>query len=185
MSFPRSESIISRYTATVFYTVTDKHLRISFDLDDTLICLQPGSPVEPNRIPLLLRAFFTERLRLGTVAMIHELERNGWEICIYTTSHRSPQRIRWWFRFYGIRIKEVVNQRQHEQQLKRNAIQHHASKYPSAFGIVLHVDDSEGVRREGLELGFNVVVVSPHDQEWTIRVLETASSIRSQLHYMI
>lgn len=35
---------------------------ISFDLDDTLICYQPGTPREPNRVPRLLRPWFREPL---------------------------------------------------------------------------------------------------------------------------
>ena len=46
------------------------------------------------------------------------------------------------------------------------------SKYPPAFGIDLHVDDSEGVRMEGDEHGFRVVVVRPDDENWIQRVLD-------------
>jgi hypothetical protein len=45
------------------------------------------------------------------------------------------------------------------------------SKYPPAFGIDLHVDDSEGVAEEGRRHHFGVVVVSPQDPEWTATVL--------------
>jgi hypothetical protein len=46
------------------------------------------------------------------------------------------------------------------------------SKYPPAFNIDLHVDDSEGVRMEGDLHGFRVVVVRPDDEDWTQKVLE-------------
>jgi hypothetical protein len=45
------------------------------------------------------------------------------------------------------------------------------SKYPPAFGIDLHVDDSEGVAEEGRRHRFAVVVVSPRDPDWAARVL--------------
>ena len=48
------------------------------------------------------------------------------------------------------------------------------SKYPPAFAIDLHVDDSEGVRLEGQRHGFAFVVVSPEDPDWTARVLDAA-----------
>ncbi len=49
---------------------------------------------------------------------------------------------------------------------------HGPSKYPPAFGIDLHIDDSEGVGLEGERHGFTVVVVSPEDPDWVTRVLE-------------
>jgi hypothetical protein len=53
------------------------------------------------------------------------------------------------------------------------------SKYPPAFDIDLHVDDSEGVRMEGDEFGFRVVVVRPDDENWTERVLDAVSHIHA------
>ena len=41
-----------------------------------------------------------------------------------------------------------------------------------AFGIQLHIDDSEGVKREGEMYGFDVLVIAPDDAQWTERVLE-------------
>lgn len=49
-------------------------MRISFDLDDTLICLKGTVPSEPNRVPRLLRGLFGEPLRLGFPRLAAELE---------------------------------------------------------------------------------------------------------------
>ena len=46
------------------------------------------------------------------------------------------------------------------------------SKYPPAFGIDFHVDDSEGVKIEGEEHGFRVVIVRPDDEHWARVVLD-------------
>ena len=40
-------------------------MRISFDLDDTLICYQSSVPKEKNRIPWLLRRWLTEPFAAG------------------------------------------------------------------------------------------------------------------------
>jgi hypothetical protein len=62
----------------------------------------------------------------------------------------------------------VVNQHRHERVVGRRG----PSKYPPAFGINLHVDDSTGVAEEGRRNGFEVVVVAPQDVDWAARVLE-------------
>ncbi|NQD57776.1 hypothetical protein HP546_20795, partial [Pseudomonas sp. CM25] len=55
------------------------------------------------------------------------------------------------------------------------------SKLPSAFDIDLHVDDSEGVRLEGVDHGFRVVVVCPKDENWAQKVLDAAVAVQEQL----
>ena len=149
-------------------------MRISFDLDDTLICYQSHVPCESRRVPLLLRPWFDEPLRAGTTDLLRELARRGWDIWIYTTSGRSERYMRWWLRFHGIRLGGMVNEHAHRRQV---SIAHRVSKYPPAFKIDLHVDDSEGVRMEGQKYGFRVCVISPDDPDWTTRVLAAATEL--------
>ncbi len=52
--------------------------------------------------------------------------------------------------------------------------------YPPSFGIALHVDDSEGVRLEGEEHGFQVVVVRADDERWTKWVLDVAEQVATR-----
>jgi hypothetical protein len=69
-----------------------------------------------------------------------ELLRRRCELWVYTTSYRSPRSLRGWFRCLGVPLAGVVNQARHERVVGRQG----PSKYPPAFGIDLHVDDSEG-----------------------------------------
>jgi hypothetical protein len=146
-------------------------MRISFDLDDTLICYHDGAACEPNRVPWLLRGWFPEPLRHGARGLLRELARRGWEVWVYTTSYRSPSAVRWWLWWYGIRVGRVINQAVHDRHLRRTPRDYPPSKNPAAFGIDLHVDDSEGVALEGREHGFDVVVIAPDDLDWVEKVL--------------
>ena len=145
-------------------------MRISFDLDDTLICYDPAVPCEPNRVPWLWRFSYEEPLRLGSVALMQQLKNEGHSLWRYTTSYRTPQKIRKWFRFYGIELEGVVNQEMHERFVGRDRFDRYVSKYPPVFDIDLHVDDLEGVGIEGEERGFRVVIVSAADENWTQKV---------------
>jgi hypothetical protein len=147
-------------------------VRVSFDVDDTLVCYDPAVPAE-QVVPWWCRPWYTEPLRRGTRSLMRELLRRGCNLWIYTTSYRSPLYLRWWFRSIGVRLSGVVNQDIHERTVRwHRAGGYPPSKYPPAFGIDLHVDDSEGVGMEGEQYGFSVVVVSPRDLNWTERVLE-------------
>jgi hypothetical protein len=144
-------------------------MRVSFDIDDTLVC-SPGVPTEQH-LPRWRRLWYAEPLRSGTQALMGELLRRRCQLWIYSTSYRSPRYLRGWFRCLGIPLAGVINQTHHERVVGR----HGPSKYPPAFGIDLHVDDSEGVGLEGQRHGFAVVVVSPEDPDWPARVLEAVN----------
>jgi hypothetical protein len=46
--------------------------------------------------------------------------------------------------------------------------------------ISFDVDDSEGVRLEGEEHGFKVILLEPSDGEWVERVLDAADSLKKR-----
>lgn len=152
-------------------------MRISFDLDDTLICYQPGAAHEP---PLrwhwgLLGG--NEPLRRGAIDLTRRLRDAGWEVWVYTTSYRNPRGVRRWLWCHGVRVGRVINQDVHDRYLKRSTRDYPPSKNPAAFGIDLHVDDSEGVAIEGRRHGFRVVVVSPDDPAWADAVWAAAAAM--------
>jgi hypothetical protein len=58
------------------------------------------------------------------------------------------------------------------------------SKFPPAFGIDLHIDDSAGVAMEGADHRFPVLVIAPQDSGWVERVLtEVDARITSNAHW--
>ena len=152
--------------------LTPARMRVSFDVDDTLVCYGDGARIEASRVPAFVLRWFGEPLRHGTRALVRELRRRKCSVWIYTTSGRTPFYIRCWLLLHGIRVDGVVNSERHRQGLAVHGFSCLPSKFPPAFGIDLHVDDSDGVRMEGDSHGFRVVVVSPDDRFWTRRVLD-------------
>lgn len=143
-----------------------KGVRISFDLDDTLIC-GTAVPVE-QYVAWWRRWRYPERLRCGTRALMAALVQRRCRIWLYTSSSRSPHYLKSWFASFGIVIEGVVNKSRHERLLGVRG----PSKFPPAFGIDLHIDDSPGVALEGEDHRFAVLVVAPDDLGWTERILQ-------------
>ena len=152
-------------------------MRISFDIDDTFVCREVSYPGEVGRLPLFLLRRFCEPLRGGTRSLVNELRRRGCSVWIYTSSGRTPFQIRLWLFLHGIRVDGIVNDERHRCELSGRRFSRLPSKYPPAFGIDLHVDDSEGVRMEGDRHGFRVVVVQREDRDWTEKVLNAAAQL--------
>lgn len=143
-------------------------MRISFDLDDTLICYGGATSCVP-RLSWLLRLFVRdEPLRLGTPDLVEALRQRGHDVWIYTTSIRGRWRLRCWLRLHGVRVTNVINRTLHDASF---GVGSSPTKRPHAFGIHLHVDDSPGVAEEGERYRFNVCVVDPLATDWKEQVL--------------
>ncbi len=145
---------------------------ISFDLDDLLI---PGvKTFSTERRNLFQKLLGIEAIRLGTVALFRRLQREGHHIYIYTTSFRSPMRIRLMFLSYQISVKKIINQRLHNEVLREQ--RNRTSKYPPAFNIDIHIDDSLGVRIEGERYNFATVIIDENDSAWQGTIIEAIRS---------
>ena len=158
-----------------------QRIRISFDIDDTLACQLHHCAVEGSRLPVCVHRWLGEPLRIGTRSLTRELRRQGCSIWVYTSSGRTPSYIRRWLLLYGIRVDGVVNSVLHNRALTAHGLSNAPSKFPPAFDIDLHVDDSEGVRIEGHDHGFRVVVVHPQDESWAQKVLDAVAVVQAQL----
>ena len=140
---------------------------ISFDLDDTLI---PGAKTfDTESQNVIQRLLGIERIRKGTIELYRELRARGHNIYIYTTSFRSALKVKLTFLSYGIPVDRVINQRGHDNALKENKTR--SSKFPPAFGIDVHVDDSPGLRIEGEKFNFKTIVIEEKDSTWTDKIL--------------
>lgn len=142
-------------------------MTISFDLDDTLI---PGTKrFDTERQNFVHRLLGLEKIRLGTVELFNELRAQGHQVFIYTTSLRSTAKILFTFYAYGIPVDKAINQQLHEKRLGHNSTR--SSKYPPAFNIDVHIDDSLGLRIEGKKFNFKTIIVDELDPNWGRTVL--------------
>lgn len=141
---------------------------ISFDLDDTLI---PGTKTfETENQNLIQRLTGIERIRKGTIELFKELKSRGHNIYIYTTSFRPTLKTKLTFLSYGIPVDRVINQQCHDRELKENRTG--CSKFPPAFGIDIHVDDSPGLKIEGEKFNFRTIIIDKNDLTWTVKILK-------------
>lgn len=142
---------------------------ISFDLDDTLI---PGTKTfDTEDQNLLQRLIGVEKIRKGTIGLFKQLRSRGYSIFIYTTSFRPTLKAKLTFMSYGISVDRVINQQCHDKELKENRTR--CSKFPPAFGIDIHVDDSIGVGMEGDRFKFKTIIIEEDDLNWTEAILRS------------
>ena len=143
---------------------------ISFDLDDTLIPTTTKFKVEKQNI--IQKIFKIEKLRIGSLDLFKDLKKRKIDVYIYTTSYRSKFRIKSMFISYGIKIKSIINQQEHNKFVKIAS-----SKYPPKFNIDIHVDDSIGVQMEGEKYNFKTIIVSKENEFWDKQIIKELDEI--------
>ena len=152
-------------------------MRISFDLDDTLICYGDNHVEREPPLPILLRLIVRdEPLRAGARELARTLQSRGHEIWIYTSSGRRARWIRRWLRHHGVRIDGVVDGTRHAKCFGEGSLR---TKRPHAFGIHIHVDNSRSMAIEGERYGFNVCLIEPDAKDWVRQVLDSVASHQS------
>lgn len=149
-------------------------MKISFDLDDTII---PGMKVfETEPQSLLHKVFGIEKVRKGTIILFKELKKANHSVGIYTTSYRSKSKINLTFLLYGFSVDFIINQPIHQKEIKTLGV--NSTKYPPAFGIDLHVDDSKGLEIEGGKHHFKTKIINEDDTDWVRTIIEEAKILR-------
>ena len=152
-------------------------MRVSFDLDEVLFVDPKRYEIEPPpRFPM--DRLFPERLRKGTVQLIHDLQDQGFEVWIYTSSYRTETYLKALFRHYRVRFDYIVNGQKHEAEVQGSKAHRLPTKVPSMYKISLHIDDEEAVLRNAREYGFKAMKVYEPDPQWAEKVLAEANRIR-------
>ena len=157
-------------------------MRVSFDLDEVLFVSPETHKTEPP-LPFPLRNIYRERLRLGTPELIWELQIQGYEVWVYTSSFRPEGYIRRLFRCYGVRLDGIVNGTRHLKEVQRNSRQILPQKLPSRYRISLHIDDEEVICTAAGQYGFRAYQLNSQDDDWKEKILEEADRIRKIEHF--
>lgn len=158
----------------------NNNIKISFDLDEVLFVSPATHKTEPA-LPFPLNKIFRERLRYGTVGLINELQRRGYEVWVYTSSFRSQRYIKCLFRCYGVRFNEIVNAQRHLKEVQGNKKEILPQKIPSKYRISLHIDDETVVCSYGKAYGFDVFQLDAQDDDWEEKILERMTKIEKKL----
>jgi hypothetical protein len=157
--------------------MSEKKMRVSFDLDEVLFVLPETHKTEPElRWPF--NRIYKERLRLGTPELINTLQEQGYEVWVYTSSFRSEKYIRTLFRHYGVRFNGIVNANRHLREVQRDKKELLPQKLPNHYRISLHIDDETIVCTLGRQYGYNVYQLNAQDDDWKEKIIARADQIR-------
>lgn len=162
---------------TALKSIYSDKMRVSFDLDEVLF-VSPATHLTEPQLPFPFNKLYKERLRLGTVELIHRLQNEGFEVWVYTTSFRTESYIKRLFAFYHVRFDGIVNAQRHQKEVQRNHKEILPQKMPTRYRISLHIDDETIVCTYGKYYGFNVYQLNAQDDEWADKIMKRVYEIR-------
>lgn len=79
------------------------------------------------------------------------------------------------FLSYRISVGKIINQRLHNEVLREQ--RNRASKYPPAFGIDVHIDDSPRLKIEGERYNFATIIIDEGDVDWKETVVKELGNV--------
>lgn len=157
----------------------ESKMRISFDLDEVLFVSPDDHKTEPElRFPF--NRIYTEKVRLGTPRLIDELQKQGYEVWVYTSSFRSERYIRGLFRHYGVRFDGIINGQRHQKEVQKGRTESMPMKMPTFYRISLHVDDEAVVATYGKSYGFDVYQLNAQDDDWAEKIIQRAKEVKKR-----
>ncbi len=160
---------------------TDNDKRAIFDFDEVLCVSEGHTKAEENpRLKFgLFEKMYEERLRWGVPELIQELQRQNYDVWVYTKTFRSLEYIQGFLRAYDVDVEGIVNgigyrkSEQSKQQYREMA----AKKYKTIYNI-----DNEGVLKicPG-EKAFESYDLEMTDRDWTGKVMEVINNTSGEV----
>jgi hypothetical protein len=142
-----------------------KKKRIAFGWSGTLVpevgefrCIAAHGPTALGYRP---------HLRYGALELMRALQREGWEIWLYTQGSLPKQRVALFFALHGVRLGGIITGKEHLGAYRRGNVPALNLKHPPAFGVSVIVDDKEPTQRAGQAYGFEAMLVSTRYDDWT------------------
>ncbi|MBR5009253.1 MAG: ParB N-terminal domain-containing protein [Clostridia bacterium] len=148
--------------------------RATLDLDEVVFAKDGSVPAE-KELPFPFSKLYRERLRLGVPALFRLLNREGWDVWVYTSQYYSPEYIRRLFRKYHVRVTGVVTgaARKTENDSAAGLEKLVKDKYQST----LHID-SETVLLTRADGGEFEDLRLPGESVWSAEVMEIVRRLK-------
>ncbi len=145
--------------------------RVTLDLDEVVFAGE-GDPAE-KPVSRLFRRVLPYRLRLGVPALFHYLNKQGWDIWLYSAEYDSPDAIRTLIRLYGAHVTGVIT------GTGRNAarIRNLEGQLEAHYTATLHVDAPTVLRVDSRTKAFEERPLSGDPEHWSTEVMDAIGAM--------
>ena len=146
--------------------------RVTLDLDEVAFCGDNGMPVErPLRFPY--NKMYRERIRQGIPALLLSLERQGYDIWVYTAEYYSIEYLRGYFKQYSVKVDGIVT----GTAKKRGESPQMAKLLANQYVETLHIDNDMILRTWQDSRDFEEYPIEAEPSAWSRKGMEIIKRI--------
>ena len=145
--------------------------RVTLDLDEVVFAA-PGMPAE-KPVTRLFRRILPNQLRLGVPALFHFLNKQGWDIWLYSAEYGSPDAVRAMIRLHGAQVTGVL------MGTGRNAalLQSLEGQLEQHYRTTLHVDAHSVLWIDGATKEYREHPLSGGPERWSTEVMDVIGAM--------
>ena len=156
---------------------SDSTRRVTLDLDEVVFRPESDPFLEkPLRFPL--NRFFRERLRLGIPALFHMLNKNGYDIWIYSANYYSLEYLRYYFKHYGVRVTGIVTGTARKDPPGTNTKSLLEARLKARYRTTVNVDSAAVIRTSADSGSFEEYTLEGDGGAWPQEVMKIFEEMR-------
>ena len=151
--------------------------RVTLDLDE-VIFRPEGDPFleKPLRFPL--NRMYKERLRLGIPALFSMLNRQGYDIWVYTSSYYSLDYLRYYFKHYHVRVTGIITGAERKAPFWTDTRKALETLLKARYKTTLHVDNRAVIRTIPDAGSFDEYCLSGDSETWSREVMDVFEKMK-------
>lgn len=155
--------------------------RVIFDFDEILCTTaeHPRAEETPRLLFSIFEKVFQERLRWGAPALIQELQRQGFDVWVFTNQYHSLDYMESFFKAYKLKMDGIINGAGRKKSKKLE--QEYREMVEKKYKLIYNVIHDGIVRIEPANKTFESYDLEASDSEWANKVMKIISESQGEV----
>ncbi|MBQ6374251.1 MAG: ParB N-terminal domain-containing protein [Clostridia bacterium] len=145
--------------------------RVTLDLDEVVFVSEQDEAAE-KALPFFAGRVYKERLRCGVPALFRYLKLNGYDIWVYTAGYYSMEYIRHLFKWYGVRIDNIVTGTSRKGRLDAADRKRLEALVANRYAYTIHLDADSLVRIDSGTRSYEEFPLTGDPRTWSQQIME-------------
>lgn len=156
----------------IINSVHDK--RVALDLDE-IVFYNPSLDEPEDNLPFPISLFYKQRLRRGIPALFRMLEKEGYDIWVYSSEYYSMEYIKYLFKRYHVNVTSIVTG---TNKLRQSRAEKQAMEaiYSAKYKHTLLIDNSMIAMIDNVKKDFRDFEI-PDTSHWSTEVMDIIKEI--------
>ena len=148
--------------------------RVTLDLDEVVFYNPNNGPAEKD-LPFPLNKLYKDKLRLGIPALFNMLNKDGYDIWLYSSKFYSKEYLRALFKKYHVHVTGIVTgtSKRKQSEEEKNEMQ---NLYASKYLFTLHIDNDAVLMIDNVRKDFQDFTID-EGVNWSKSVMDIIKEI--------